>query len=190
MLAWAFVRLGRRRAARGVGGLGGDRARPLRRGLALALVRHRRAGWRAYLGTGVERVAIRVLYFGQVYADRDVPWHYPWFYFAVDRAGRPARSWASSGLVAGLAATAGPTRSRSCWPGRSRCSWSLFSTRVPVYDGERLFLLVFPLWAILIGRGFAAAWDAAPRAGVGRGLARRRSCSRRVTAWSRSTRSG
>ena len=38
---------------------------------------------RAYLGTGVERISIQVLYFGQVYADRDVPWHYPWFYFAA-----------------------------------------------------------------------------------------------------------
>jgi len=38
---------------------------------------------RAYLGTGVERATIQVLYFGRVYADRDVPWHYPWLYFAV-----------------------------------------------------------------------------------------------------------
>ena len=30
---------------------------------------------------------------------------------------------------------------------------------MPVYDGERLFLVVFPLWAILIGRGFASAWE-------------------------------
>src|SRR5262249_45396494 len=30
----------------------------------------------------------------------------------------------------------------------------LFSTRVPVYDGERLFLHVFPSWALLIGLGF------------------------------------
>ena len=35
----------------------------------------------------------------------------------------------------------------------------LFSTNVPVYDGERLFLLVFPLWALLIGDGFARIWD-------------------------------
>lgn len=34
----------------------------------------------------------------------------------------------------------------------------LFSTRVPVYDGERLFLMVFPLWAILIGREFGVLW--------------------------------
>ena len=34
----------------------------------------------------------------------------------------------------------------------------MFSTNVPVYDGERLFLLVFPIWAIVIARGFAALW--------------------------------
>ena len=37
----------------------------------------------AYWGTGVARSAIMVRYFGQVVADRDVPWHYPWFYFAA-----------------------------------------------------------------------------------------------------------
>jgi hypothetical protein len=43
----------------------------------------------------------------------------------------------------------------------------LFSIRVPVYDGERLSLLVFPHWAILIGRGFASAWSAeSGRAGL------------------------
>ncbi len=38
--------------------------------------------WR-YWGTGVERVTIRVEYFGRVFADRDVPWHYPWLYFGA-----------------------------------------------------------------------------------------------------------
>ena len=37
----------------------------------------------AYWGTGVERATIQVQYFGRVYADRDVPWHYPWVYFAT-----------------------------------------------------------------------------------------------------------
>src|SRR5262249_19658845 len=36
-----------------------------------------------YWGTGVHRIPIRVQYFGQFYNDRDVPWHYPWLYFAV-----------------------------------------------------------------------------------------------------------
>src|SRR5262249_31912060 len=35
----------------------------------------------------------------------------------------------------------------------------LFSTGVPVYDGERLFLNVFPAWAILIGLGFGWLWN-------------------------------
>ncbi len=35
----------------------------------------------------------------------------------------------------------------------------LFSTNVPVYDGERLFLHVFPAWALLIGLGFHTLWN-------------------------------
>ena len=111
------------------------------------------------------RVPIRVLYFGQVYVDRDVPWHYPWFYFAVDGAGRPARCSASWGLVRGLA-----DRRADPFPlllaGSIALFLVVFSTRVPVYDGERLFLLVFPLWAILIGRGFAVGLALGERHGL------------------------
>ena len=35
----------------------------------------------------------------------------------------------------------------------------LFSTSIPVYDGERLFLHVFPAWSLLIGLGFQALWN-------------------------------
>ena len=35
----------------------------------------------------------------------------------------------------------------------------LFSTRIPVYDGERLFLHIFPAWAMLIGLGFGRLWQ-------------------------------
>ncbi len=41
-----------------------------------------------YWGTGVNRVALQVQYFGHIYLDHDVPWHYPWFYFASYRSGR------------------------------------------------------------------------------------------------------
>ena len=59
-----------------------------------------------YLGTGVERSTIHTLYFGTVYADRDVPWHYPWFYFvATVPAG--LQRWACSG---GPDAPQGPRR--------------------------------------------------------------------------------
>jgi hypothetical protein len=42
----------------------------------------------------------------------------------------------------------------------------VFSTRIPVYDGERLFLHVFPAWAMLIGLGFGRLWS---RLNSGRG---------------------
>lgn len=114
-----------------------------------------------YLGTGVERVAIHVHYFGRVYADRDVPWHYPWFYFAVTV---PLGLHVLGAFGLGLG-----WRTRKTDPfallllGAMGLLLVLFSTRVPVYDGERLFLMVFPLWAILIGRGFAWAWERTSR---------------------------
>jgi len=115
----------------------------------------------AYLGTGVDRVSIRVLYFGRVYADRDVPWHYPWVYFlATVPVGLLALGgW---GLVRGW-------RGRRADPFPVLLAGSIgmflvvFSTRAPVYDGERLFLVAFPLLAILVGRGFAACWEGAGR---------------------------
>ncbi|HEV3163280.1 MAG TPA: glycosyltransferase family 39 protein [Isosphaeraceae bacterium] len=110
----------------------------------------------AYLGTGVGRASIRVLYFGQVYADRDVPWHYPWFYFAVT---------VPVGLqILGALGLGQGWRLRRSDPlpmllaGSIALFLVLFSTRVPVYDGERLFLVAFPLWAMLVGLGFATAW--------------------------------
>ena len=41
------------------------------------------ARWQAYWGTSLTRATIMVEYFGRIMPDRDVPWHYPWFYFAV-----------------------------------------------------------------------------------------------------------
>jgi 4-amino-4-deoxy-L-arabinose transferase-like glycosyltransferase len=166
VLIWSVVRLGARRGAVAAAVWGVT-------GLGLFF-----AGWPwlwydttrrllAYLGTGVERATIQVTYFGRVYADRDVPWHYPWFYFAVTV---PIGLHAFGAL--GLA---------DAWKGRQDDRFpallvgsiagllALFSTRVPVYDGERLFLMAFPLWAVLIGRGFGRAWDAA---GVGAGWRR------------------
>jgi len=115
-----------------------------------------RVRWLAFLATGLERTPIRVLYFGRVYLDREVPWHYPWFYFAatVPVGLQLLGTW---GLIRGW-------RDRRADPlpvvlaGSIAVFLVLFSTRTPVYDGERLFLVAFPLWAILIGGGFAALW--------------------------------
>lgn len=159
VLVWAFVRLGPGRPARAVGAFAVWAAT----GIGLFVL-----GWpwlwfdtgsrlRAYLGTGVERAVIRVQYFGTVYADRDVPWHYPWFYFAVT---------VPVGLhLLGLVGLARGWRERRAdrFPlllaGPIAMFLVVFSTRLPVYDGERLFLVAFPLWSALIGRGFGTVWE-------------------------------
>lgn len=110
----------------------------------------------AYLGTGVIRLSLRVSYFGQIYADRAVPWHYPWVYFAVT---------VPVGLhLLGVVGLVRAWRLRRADPFPLLLTAPivmflvLFSTSVPVYDGERLFLVVFPFWAMLIGLGFQVIW--------------------------------
>lgn len=110
-----------------------------------------------YLNTGLHRTSISTLYFGTVYADKDVPWHYPWVYFV---ATVPLGLHVLGGLGVYFS-----VRERRDDPFplvvlATILGWlALFSTKVPVYDGERLYLVTFPLWAILIGRGFGAIWD-------------------------------
>lgn len=110
----------------------------------------------AYLGTSTQRASLLVQYFGAVYADKDVPWHYPWLYFAVT-VPVGLHALGAVGLV-----EAGRNRAQDKFPLLLLAVilefLLLFSTRVPVYDGERLFLVVFPCWAILIGLGWRAVW--------------------------------
>jgi 4-amino-4-deoxy-L-arabinose transferase-like glycosyltransferase len=110
-----------------------------------------------YFGSSVTRATIMVQYFGHVVPDRDVPWHYPWFYFAVTV---PLGLHALGGL--GIA-WGWKKRSTEALPmllaGTIVAFLALFSTRIPVYDGERLFLHIFPAWALLIGLGFGRLWN-------------------------------
>ncbi len=115
------------------------------------------ARWTAYWGTSVARATIRVEYFGRIWNDRDVPWHYPWLYFAV--------------TVPVLLHAAGALGVVRAWRARREdrlpflliasilLFLTVFSTGVPVYDGERLFLHVFPAWAMLIGYGCGRVWE-------------------------------
>lgn len=153
---WSLVRLGLRRAL-------GAMTVWLLVGVGLFW-----AGWpwlwydswnrlRAYWGTGVARTTIFVEYFGRVYADRDVPWHYPWVYFAAT-VPVGLHVLGLFGLLRG-----GMNRRREPFPlllvGTIVFFLVLFSSRIPVYDGERLFLHVFPAWALLIGLGFGWLWE-------------------------------
>jgi 4-amino-4-deoxy-L-arabinose transferase-like glycosyltransferase len=110
-----------------------------------------------YWGTGLTRAPIRVAYFGEIFDDNELPWHYPWFYFAVT-VPVGLQPLGLLGLLRGW-------RERRAEPlpillaGTIVLFLALFSTRVPVYDGERLFLLVFPAWALLIGAGLAWVWS-------------------------------
>jgi hypothetical protein len=127
-----------------------------------------------YLASGTVRQTLHVFYFGQVWADRDVPWHYPWVMFAITvplgflvlglfgvrqliaafrvRRSEPRVSDTIQKAAMNrrspeeplLAGTIAFVLLVFLWPG------------VPVYDGVRLFLMVFPLWAIFVGIG--ARW--------------------------------
>jgi 4-amino-4-deoxy-L-arabinose transferase-like glycosyltransferase len=121
-----------------------------------------------FLSTSVDRQPIRVLYFGRVLDDTAVPWHYPWVYFALTVP-------VGLQLLGLIGAVGGIRRHRSDrFPTLLIASIALFlvlfSTRAPVYDGERLFLLVFPSWALLIGLGFRSLWIASGPRWWARGL--------------------
>lgn len=110
-----------------------------------------------YLGRTTGRAALYVEYFGSKYADRDLPWHYPWVMFLTTipvglsilgfigswKTGRSLKDnqqQRPNGEVLLLLSL--------LWP------LVLFSLPgITVYDGVRLFLMVFPLAAILIGQG-------------------------------------
>jgi MFS family permease len=110
-----------------------------------------------YAGRTTDRIVLYVWYFGQRYADRDAPWHYPAVMFlatvplglqALGFLGLfkgPLPSWKERHAQLVLGALVFPLL--------------LFSLpHVAVYDGARLFLVVFPLWAVFVGRGGAFAW--------------------------------
>lgn len=110
------------------------------------------AHFRQFLGTATGRQPIHVFYIGRVWPDTDVPWHYPMVMFLVavplgllvlgfvglwakrQTVRDDSGFWLAIATLAFLLAV-------FAWPG------------VPVYDGARLFLMVFPLWAIAIGVG-------------------------------------
>ncbi|MEM7813247.1 MAG: hypothetical protein AAF532_17360 [Planctomycetota bacterium] len=144
-----------------------------------------------YFGRTTDRVPIRVLYFGTVYEDVDVPWHYPWVMTGL------TTPWALLGLAVvplltaarsllkgeprGVSPGMGPVKSERNGsetadvprvpdhPGTDAARLAdrgvivllalavllplaVFSRPgTPVYDGVRLFLIVYPFVAVLAG---------------------------------------
>ena len=119
--------------------------------------------WR-YVASGSVRQAVHVFYLGQVWADHQTPWHYPILMFvwtvplgflllglcgvtsrlqSIRREGTGGGACVN-GDFALVALVGGFWLVVFAWPG------------IPVYDGVRLLLLVFPLAAVFAGLG--AAW--------------------------------
>jgi len=113
------------------------------------------AHFRQLVGTAAGRQVIHVFYAGRVWADHEAPWHYPVVMFAV--------ALPLGLLLLGLLGAWANRRAGKVRPGYLLVIGALaFMLLVfawpgtPVYDGARLFLMVFPLWAISVGAG--AKW--------------------------------
>ena len=147
-----------------------------------------------YLGRTTNRSTIQVWYWGQKYADKNVPWHYPIVMFGLTvpavlqglgllglfyrpkpsashseeteggqqlTSNRALTNPQTSQITSVKPAVFGQAKSRdvllsSCM----RFPLVVFSLPgVAVYDGERLFLTCFPLWAMFVGRGWIVCWQ-------------------------------
>lgn len=101
-----------------------------------------------YLGRATERQTLYVWYFGQRFADRHVPWHYP---FVLTLITVPLF------VLPGLAARLLQRRMQAAEILLlASLLWPLLVFAVPgtpVYDGSRLFLCVMPAVAVLAARG-------------------------------------
>ena len=132
----------------------------------------------SYLGHARERTTIYVWYLGQQFADRDVPWHYPWVLFAttVPATLHALGLWGTWSSFSNNS-NATEQKSSALWEESSQAhrwrlrpqilvlgtiAFPLIAFSIPgtaVYDGERLFLIVYPLWALFIGKGFHSGFQ-------------------------------
>ncbi len=107
---------------------------------------------REYFARTTARAALSVWYFGTQYADKDVPWHYPWVIFTTTLP--PATLLL--GIYGLFRRKSDPSDDSIRWLLLGNVVLPLVAFSLPgiaVYDGERLFLTVFPFWAILAARG-------------------------------------
>ncbi|MFO0976556.1 MAG: glycosyltransferase family 39 protein [Planctomycetaceae bacterium] len=106
-----------------------------------------------FLGRTTDRQTLYCWYFGQRYADKLVPWHFP---FVTLLFSLPA--WWIIGFAFRI-------RQRLTAPEQLMLLSSLIPLCVfafpgiPVYDGTRLFLITIPAMAMLAGRGFEVLWN-------------------------------
>ncbi len=127
--------------------------------------------FREYFARTTSRAVLNCYYLGQVWADKEVPWHYPLVMFTVTvpiglhlLGVIGSVGQVTCGVSEGVTATAPRLRFGLPEPREQLLlAGMLFPLvlfalpGVAVYDGERLFLVCYPMWAVLIGRGAEVA---------------------------------
>ena len=112
-----------------------------------------------YFASATERASLNCFYFGTIFADKAVPWHYPFVMFAATTP--------LAFLIAGFVGMANRTRDENTpvaifdhrtqlFFGAWLLSLLVFAIHgVTAYDGIRLFLMASPFFAIFVGLGAA-----------------------------------
>lgn len=118
-----------------------------------------------FFARSTDRQVLYCYYEGTKFADIDVPWHYPFVIFAIT-VPLGLHIAALLGLVA--KSPSGPASLPAAPLRDPRLQLVLTAILFPlvlfaksgiaVYDGERLFLIIYPLWGVFIGRGAAVMW--------------------------------
>jgi 4-amino-4-deoxy-L-arabinose transferase-like glycosyltransferase len=140
-----------------------------------------------YLGRTTDRPTLYCYYLGERYADVAVPWHYPFVMFlttvpvgllALGFCGTGCcrwlqRPWRTLPVSAANAGSIGYDPRTLLVGGVVLFVLTFFALPgITNYDGERLFLVVYPLSAVLVGRGVQYLWVAADgvmrEGGIGR----------------------
>jgi len=109
--------------------------------------------FRDYLSTVFKRADLYVWYFGRQYRGNLVPWHFAPLFFTITT---PIITLSVGGL--GLVSA---VKRRNHEPRPFSIvvafvlSLAVFCLPIQRYDGERLFLFLFPLWSVLAGVGVA-----------------------------------
>ena len=102
-----------------------------------------------YFGRASERPTLYVWYFGERFADKAVPWHYPFVMLLVTTPFCVTASVCWRIFAKRFQSFEVLAAASVVWP---LLIFAMPGT--PVYDGVRLFLVVLPVIALLAGRGF------------------------------------
>lgn len=116
-----------------------------------------------FFRTGVDRATIYVGYFGKQYPNEfsGVPWHYVWvFFFATVPVGTHV---VAIGGIRPLWRIGKDTPSARLLLLQIAVILGFFMLPIGKYDGERLFLMIFPMWTIVAGCGVAWVVDVLSR---------------------------